>query len=356
MTKPNVLIFAPRDEPASMLAEVEKAGVEIALGNRDWPWTRKPEYEDELIAAARESVGMMGSMIRCTPISRRVLESCQRLRVVAKYTVGVDDVDLEAATELGVMVCHAPTESNCYGVAETTITFILAMLKKVQERDAAVREGRWREPVLATTFLGTRVSEDAPGITIGLVGLGRIGMRVAQLLAPWRVRLIACDPHAPPSSFQLSNAKRVDYQTLLREADVVSFHVTLTNETRFMMDEKELSLCKKGATIINTARGKVIRESALAKAIESGHVSGAALDVFEDEPLPMDSPLRQLGTKVLLSPHSASYNRDGELRAGMAWAMRAIVTALRGDVPDNVYNKDVIPRWRERFGGAGVID
>ena len=355
MTKPNVLIFAPRDEPASMLAEVEKAGIDIAFGNRDWPWTRKPEYEDELIAATRESVGMMGSMIRCTPITRRVLESCQRLRIVAKYTVGVDDVDIEAATDLGIMVCHAPTEANCYGVAETTITFILAMLKKVQERDAAVREGRWREPVLATTFLGARVSENTPGITIGLVGLGRIGQRVAQLLAPWRVRIIACDPYAHPSAFQLANATRVDYETLLRESDVVSFHVTLTNETRFMMDEKELALCKKGATIINTARGKVIRETALGKAIEAGHISGAALDVFEDEPLPMDSPLRQLGTKVLLSPHCASYNVDGELRPGMAWAMRSIVTALRGGVPDNVYNKEVIPRWRERFGGASVI-
>ncbi len=356
MAKPNVLIFAPRDEPASMLTEVEKTGVDIVLGNRDWPWTRKPEYEDELIVAARESVGMMGSMIRCTPITRRVLESCQRLRIVAKYTVGVDDVDIEAATELGIMVCHAPTESNCYGVAETAITFILAMLKKVQERDAAVREGRWREPVLATTFLGARISENTQGVTIGLVGLGRIGMRVAQLLAPWRVRIIACDPYAPPSSFQLSNAKRVDYETLLRESDVVSFHVTLTNETRFMMDEKEIALCKKGATIINTARGKVIRESALAKAIDARHISGAALDVFEDEPLPMNSPLRQLGAKVLLSPHSASYNLDGELRPGMEWAMRSILTALRGNVPDNVYNKDVIPRWRERFGGAGVID
>ena len=355
MTKPSVLIFAPRDEPASMLAEVEKAGIDVVVGNRDWPWTRKPEYEDEMIAAARESVGMMGSMVRCTPITRRVLESCQRLRIVAKYTVGVDDVDIEAATDLGILVCHAPTESNCYGVAETTLTFILAMLKKVQERDAAVREGRWREPVLATTFLGARVSEGFKGITIGLVGLGRIGMRVAQLLAPWRVRLIAYDPYAPPSSFQLSNATRVDYETLLKESDVISFHVTLTHETRFMMDEKHLAMCKKGATIINTARGKVIREAALAKAIEAGHISGAALDVFEDEPLPMDSPLRQLGTRVLLSPHSASYNLDGELRPGMAWAMRSIVTALKGGVPDNVYNKDVIPRWRERFGGASVI-
>jgi phosphoglycerate dehydrogenase-like enzyme len=356
MTKPNVLIFAPRDEPAEILARLESVGVSLTYGEKDWQWVRKPENEDQVIAAARESVGLMGSMVRCAPITRRVLESAQRLRIVAKYTVGVDDVDIEAATELGIMVCHAPTEANCYGVAETTMTFILAMLKKVQERDAAVRAGRWREPSLMTTFLGARVSEGTSGITIGLVGLGRIALRVAQLLAPWRVRIIACDPYAEPWKFQLANAQRVDYETLLREADVVSFHVVLTNETRFMMDEAELALCKKGATIINTARGKVIREEALARSIASGQIAGAALDVFEDEPLPMDSPLRALGTKVLLSPHAASYNAGGELRPGMVWAVQSMLTALRGGVPDNVYNKQVIPRWLERFGGASVID
>ena len=356
MTKPTVLIFAPRDEPAEILSRLESVGVALTYGEKDWQWVRKPENEDQVIAAARESVGLMGSMIRCAPITRRVLESAQRLRIVAKYTVGVDDVDIEAATDLGIMVCHAPTEANCYGVAETTMTFILAMLKKVQERDAAVRAGRWRDPSLMTTFLGARVSEGTSGITIGLVGLGRIALRVAQLLAPWRVRIIACDPYAEPWKFQLANAERVDYETLLRESDVVSFHVVLTNETRFMMDEKELALCKKGATIINTARGKVIREEALARAITSGHIAGAALDVFEDEPLPMDSPLRTLGTKVLLSPHAASYNAGGELRPGMVWAVQSMLTALRGGVPDNVYNKQVIPRWLERFGGASVID
>ena len=219
-----------------------------------------------------------------------------------------------------------------------------------------MRAGRWREPVLATTFLGARVSEGTPGITIGIVGLGRIAQRVAQLLAPWRIRLIAYDPYAHPSAFQLANAQRVDYDTLLRESDVISFHVTLTKETLFMYGEKEIEKTKKGATIINTSRGKVVHEEPLARFIESGHLKGAALDVFETEPLPMDSPLRKLGDKVLLSPHAASFNRGGELRPGMIWAIQSMLTAMRGEVPDNVYNKEVIPRWRERFGGASLID
>ncbi len=355
MSNPKVLIFAPRDEPPQVLAPLEKAGLEIVKGNPDWQWV-KADHEPEFIAAARDTLAMMGSMVRLAPVSRAVLESSQRLRVVAKYTVGVDDVDIEAATELGILVCHAPTEANCFGVAETTMTFILAMLKKVVERDAAVRAGRWREPVLQTTFLGRHLSGDYKGVTIGLVGLGRIATRVCQLLAPWRVRVIAYDPYAEPSRFQLAGAQRVDYQTLLRESDIVSFHVVLTKETRYMMGAKELSLMKPTAVVINTSRGKVIDEPALAAAIADKRLAGAALDVFDSEPLPMDSPLRQLGDKVLLSPHSASYNNDGELRPGMEWAVRSVLSALRGEAPDNVYNKEVIPRWKERFGGASAID
>src|SRR5256884_639012 len=113
----------------------------------------------------------------------------------------LDDVDTEAATALGVMVCHAPTESNCFGVAETTIAFMLSLLKKVAERDADVRAGKWRTADNFAYYVGSRASDGFPGQTIGLVGLGRIGTRVAQLLAPWRARIIAYDPYVPPAHF-----------------------------------------------------------------------------------------------------------------------------------------------------------
>jgi phosphoglycerate dehydrogenase-like enzyme len=296
----------------------------------------------------------MGTSIRHTPISRRVMEASQRLRIVAKYTVGVDDVDTDAATDLGILVCHAPTESNCFGVAETTMMMMLAMLKKAVERDEAVRAGQWREPHLGTTFLGAR-ADGYPGVTIGLVGLGRIGTRVAQLLAPWRVRVIAYDPYIPPADFLLAGVTSVDYETLLRESDVVSFHVVLTKETRFMLRDEQIALMKPTAYVINTARGKVIEEAAVARAISQGRLRGAAIDAFEEEPVPMDSPLRQLGHRVLMSPHSASFNEGGELRPGIAWATRSVLTALSGGVPDNVYNKEVIPRWKERFGGVDIL-
>ena len=353
MSKPKILIFAPREEPPESIQMLERLGCEVVIGNRDWQLPRT-EYENEVVEAARDAVALVGTSMRHTPISRRIMQASQRLRVVAKYTVGVDDIDTEAATDLGVMVCHAPTESNCFGVAETAVTFMLALFKKLRERDADVRAGKWRTLENYAYYVGSRASDGFPGQTIGLVGFGRIGTRVAQLLAPWRARIIAYDPYVPPATFLMHGVKSVDYETLLRESDVVSFHVVLTKETRGMLGEKELALMKPNAIVLNTARGKVIDEKALAKAIDEGRIRGAAIDAFEEEPLPIDSPLRKLGDRVLLSPHSASYTEGGELRQGVEWAMRSVVTALKGGVPDNVYNREVIPRWKERFGGASV--
>ncbi|MBM3609186.1 MAG: hypothetical protein FJX29_12180 [Alphaproteobacteria bacterium] len=184
-----VFIFAPREEPPDLLKTLERKGCEVIMGDPAWQLPGG-SHEDELVQHAREAVALAGTSIRNTPISRRILEASQRLRVVAKYSVGVDDVDVEAASELGIMVCHAPTESNCFGVAESTVMMILAMLKKAMSRDADIRAGQWREPHHAIPFVGAR-ADGYKGLTIGLVGLGRIGTRVAQLFAPWRVRIIA---------------------------------------------------------------------------------------------------------------------------------------------------------------------
>jgi phosphoglycerate dehydrogenase-like enzyme len=121
-----------------------------------------------------------------------------------------------------------------------------------------------------------------------------------------------------------------------------------------MFGAREIGLMKPSAIVLNLARGKVIDEKALALALREDRIAGAAIDAFEEEPLPSDSPLRGVGDRVLMSPHSASFNEGAELRPGIAWAARSVIVALGGKVPDNVYNKDVIPRWKERFGGASV--
>lgn len=352
--KPKVFIFARREEPPEVLKAIEDAGLALTMGDPAWQFPRG-DHEDAVVEQARDAVALMGTSQRHTPITRRIMQASQRLRIIAKYTVGVDDIDVDAATDLGIMVTHSPTEANCFGVAETTMAMMLGIIKKVRERDADVRNGLWRTPTNFTHFLGARASDGHKPMTIGLVGLGRIGVRVSQLLAPWRVRVIAFDPYAPPDRFLLANVERVDYETLLRQSDVVSYHVVLTKETHHMLSDAQLALMKPSAIVINTARGKVIDEMATARALTAGKLRAVAIDAFEEEPLPVDSPLRKLDpAKTLFSPHSASYNEDGELRPGIEWATRSLLTALAGGIPDNVYNRDVIPKWKERFGGASV--
>jgi phosphoglycerate dehydrogenase-like enzyme len=147
---------------------------------------------------------------------------------------------------------------------------------------------------------------------------------------------------------------RVDLPTLLRESDVVSLHVVLTKETRHMIASAQLALMKPTAILINTSRGPCVQEGALVEALLRGQIAGAALDVFEHEPLSLDSPLRNLGDKVLLSPHMVSSNLGSGLGPGIRWATESVLAALRGEVPDNVYNKEVIPRWESCFGGKRV--
>ncbi|MGH8697657.1 MAG: NAD(P)-dependent oxidoreductase, partial [Burkholderiales bacterium] len=322
-------------------------------GKASWD-TPQGNSEAEMVGMARGCDALMGTSIRNAPISRAIMQGSHRLRIVAKYTIGTDDVDVDAATELGILVAHSPTESNWGGVAEGTIASMLTMLKKLRERDGLLKDqGGWRDPKLQGTYVGSRADGYA-GITLGLVGLGRIGSRIATLLRPWKMRILATDPYVPDAKFAEHGVTRVDLPTLLRESDVVSLHVVLTRETRHLIDAKELALMKPTALLINTSRGPCVQEGALVEALIRGQIGGAALDVFEEEPLVADSQLRNLGDKVLLSPHMVSSNVGSGLGPGIRWATDSVLAALRGEVPDNVYNKEVIPLWERRFGGRSV--
>ncbi|MPZ15973.1 MAG: hypothetical protein GEU73_16385 [Chloroflexi bacterium] len=353
MTPPKVLIFAPSDPTGATHRQMEEAGCQLVLGKAGWH-DPKGNSEEEMCALAEGASALVGTSIRSTPVSRRIMERSPALRIVAKYTIGVDDIDVDSATELGILVTHSPTESNWGGVAENTLTMLLTLLKRVRERDEHVKKGGWRADDLQGTYLGTRLDGHA-GITVGLVGLGRIGSRVTDLLRPWRVRVLAYDPYVPRDRFALLGVQSVDYATLLHESDVVSFHVVLTRETRYMLGAAELARMKPSAVLINTSRGGVVDQAALIDALDRGTISAAALDVFEDEPLPQESALREMGHKVLLSPHMASSNVGSGLGPGITWATESVLCALRGEVPDNVYNTVVIPRWVDRFSGRSVL-
>jgi phosphoglycerate dehydrogenase-like enzyme len=355
MANPRVFIFAPADTSGDTHRQLEAAGCELVLGKASWE-TPMGDNEDEMVTFARGAHALVGTSIRSSPITRRIMQSSDQLRIVAKYTIGVDDVDVEAATELGILVTHSPTESNWGAVAEGTVAMLLCLIKRLRERDAHLKAGgRWRDMRLEGRYVGHRAEDDYPGLVLGLVGLGRIGRRVARLLQGWDLRILACDPYVPDEAFAAAGVERTDYHTLLRQADVVSFHVVLTRETRHMLGATELALMKADAVLLNTSRGYVVDEAALVHALEAGQIAAAGLDVFEDEPLAADSPLRRLGDRVLLSPHMISSNVGSGLKPGFAWATRSVLSALRGEVPDNVFNTDVIPRWRERFAGGGVL-
>lgn len=355
MSNPKVFVFAPADQTGDSHEKLEKAGIDLVLGDASWH-TPQGNNESDMIELGAGSAGLMGTSIRSSPITRKIMESSEGLRIIAKCTVGVDDIDVDAATELGIMVCHAPTEANCHGVAEGTVAMILGVMKKVRERDDAMKAGDWRKPELQGMYLGRRDTDDYEGLTLGIVGLGRIGSRVCELMAPWKMRIIACDPYVDKDRFVRNGAEQVDIETLFGDSDIVSVHVTHTSETRRFLGKDLFALMKPDALFVNTSRGAVVNEPELADALSKGTPAAAAIDVYEDEPLPHNSPLMGLGDKVLLSAHMVSSNvKSGGLHPGYQWATRSMISALNGEVPDNVFNKDVIPAWKEKFGGKKLL-
>jgi D-3-phosphoglycerate dehydrogenase / 2-oxoglutarate reductase len=290
---------------------------------------------ESLTALATGADVLLGATFR-GQMDREFLSISPRLRLVSKYTIGVDDVDVDAASALGVLVTHCPTEANWGGVAEGALALMLAVLKRVRERDRHVKAGGWREPPIYGTYVGKR-ADGYPGITIGIVGLGRAGGRVADLLRPWGARELA------------------GLDTLLRESDVVTLHCNLTAETRSLVDRRRLALMKPTAVLINTARGAIVDLEALCDALEAHALAAAALDVLPEEPPLRDARIVRLGDRVLLSPHMVAANQGGTLGAAIPWAAEAALAALRGELPERVYNTEAVTKWQARFGGKSLL-
>jgi phosphoglycerate dehydrogenase-like enzyme len=349
MSHPKVLIYNPGDDAGDVYALLEKAGCTLVFGKASWH-TRRDDNESDMCAMAKDADAVTGRSLRTGPITARIMDSAPALRIIAKSTIGVDDVDVEAATVRGILVTNAPIESNWGGVAEGTMAMILTLLKRTRERDESVKQGKWRDPALNGLYLGSR-QDGYSGLTVGLVGLGRIARRVVELLMPWKTRIIAYDPYLDRSQFAKAGVEQVDLSTLLKESDIISLHPVLTKESRHMIGKKEFAVMKPSAILINTSRGEIVDEEALAEALQAGKLAAAGLDAFEREPLPADSPLRKFGHRVLLSPHVVSATRGESRRAGPEYAIRAVLAALNGQVPESVCNREVIPGWQERFGG-----
>ncbi len=352
MPQPKIVVFAQADQESLEL--LQSAGCHLIVGSAGWS-TPQGNSEDELVTMAQDATVLAGATIKSARISQRVLETSDRLRLVAKYSVGVDDVDVDAATQMGILVTHAPTEANWGSVAEHTMATMLMLLKKLPQRDHSIRIGEWRAPELTATYVGSRADGYA-GITIGIVGLGRVGGRVARLLRPWGARVIATDPYIEAQRFTDHGVEQVDLEALLRQSDVVSVHVTLTAQTRHLIGRKQLSIMKPTAILQNNARGPIVDEAALADALRNNQIAAAALDVFEHEPLLPGSPLRELGDKVLLTPHMSASCQQAGLHEGCRWATDGMIEALHGRLPEHIVNPEAIEPWQARFSGSSAFD
>jgi phosphoglycerate dehydrogenase-like enzyme len=260
-----------------------------------------------------------------------LFQAAPRLRLITSPVIGVDTIDLDAASEFGVLVANCPTAENVIGIAEATVMLIIASQLNLKQKERSLREGHFR-PQHASHILHGR--------TVGLIGYGRIARNVEQRLQGWGVTVQAADPYV---------AGTLTLDELLRTSDVVSLHIVLTKETRNMIGARELALMKPGAILVNTSRGGAIVEDALADAIDSGHIARAALDVFQQEPINMDNPLLRCDPdRVILTPHAIGHNLETG-PSGVQMALDNIARALRAEPPESVINPEIIPAWQRRL-------
>ncbi|MEE2760045.1 MAG: NAD(P)-dependent oxidoreductase [Pseudomonadota bacterium] len=359
MPNPKVAVVVPWDQTGDSYKFLESEGCKVSIADTAWSSGFNVTRE-EYLGLCGGADAIIGARIEGFPITADLLAKIPKLRIYCRYNIGYDDIDIKAATECGVIVTNSPVESNWGAVAENTFAFMLALLKNLKGRDVHVKEGGWREDEPGATYLGRR-HDGYSGIAVGIIGLGRIGSRLCDLMQPWRMRILACDPYIEDSRFIQHNAEQVDMETLLGESDVVTLHCDLNDETRHLMSEAEFDKMKSTALFINAARGGLVDQDALFHALDKNLIAGAAIDVFETEPPPKQSPLLSLGDKILLAPHTAGRTTSGGGRPTLGGGenitlqTNILLTALRGEVPKCVVNPEVLPAWRKRFIGKNLL-
>lgn len=333
--KLTVIATGPSGPPAE-LEPLRAAGHEVVVGRPLDAPGRRAYSEAELIEECRVADVVLASHLeRITPA---VMEHAEHLGLVIVPFIGVDKIDVPAATRLGVLVANSPTPENFIAVAEATIGLLLMLLKRVKRGEGRLRRGEWARREDRGDFLF--------GKTVGIVGLGRIGTHVARRLAGWEVRVIASDPYVPAERAAAVGVTLVDLPTLLAEADVVTLHAALTEETRGLVGEKELRAMKPTAILINTARGELVDETAVARALDARWIAAAAVDAFAQEPLPDPHPYRAVDSeRLILTPHNIAHSEAGR-RANLGLALEQILAVGRGEPPVHVINPEALPICR----------
>jgi D-3-phosphoglycerate dehydrogenase len=288
--------------------------------------------EEELIRNCRGADALLNQYAKLTP---RVIEQLDHVKIIARYGIGVDNVNLNVATKKNIFVTNVVYD--ICDVADHTIMLMLALTRKIFRVDKSIKKIEW-------DWKQFHPIPRIKGKTVGIIGLGRVGRQVARRLHGFDVQLLACDPYIPADVFTTYHAKQVDYETLLKLSDIVTLHVPLTTETRNMISSHELQMMKKTAIIINCARGGIVNETALCEALKKKIIAGAGLDVLEHEPITKDNPLLQ-DDNVIITPHMGWYSED-TVDEVQRIAAEQVLQCLQGKIPTNLVNTEVLKQRR----------
>ena len=300
---------------------------------------RPSTSEEELIAAGADADALCVSTREA--VTRRVLENLPRTKVISRYGVGLDNVDLDAAAEAGIVVTHYPGYCTAE-VADHALAMILALNRRIVEQDRSLRAGAWVRFGPATRSILRGPIPPLRELTLGIVGFGRIGQAVAERARPFGLRLVTADPYQEPAVIEAHGVEPVGLEALLERADIVTLHCPLTPETRGLIDAAALARMRPSAVLVNTARGPIVDLPALEAALAAGALAGAAIDVTYPEPLPAGSPFYQM-ENVILTPHSAYYS-ERSVEVVRRETLLEAVQVLRGKRPRTVANPAVLER------------
>ncbi|BAC07877.1 phosphoglycerate dehydrogenase [Thermosynechococcus vestitus] len=292
---PKVLVSDPIEQVGlDLLAQVAQVDVKIGLS------------EEELIKIIPEYDALM---IRSgTKVTKDVIEAANQLKIIGRAGVGVDNVDVPAATRKGIIVVNSP-EGNTIAAAEHTLAMMLSLARHIPDANAAVKAGQWDRK----RFTGVEIYKK----TLGIIGLGKIGSHVATVARAMGMKLLAYDPYLSTERAEQLGCRLVELDVLFAESDFITLHLPKTPETQHLINAKTIAKMKPTARIINCARGGIIDEVALVEALKSGRLAGAALDVFENEPLEADSPLRSLGMEAILTPHLGASTEEAQVNVAI---------------------------------------
>ncbi|WP_293148883.1 MULTISPECIES: phosphoglycerate dehydrogenase [unclassified Microcoleus] len=292
---PKVLVSDPIDQAGiDILSQVAQVDVNTGLSAEELVRII-PDYDALMIRSG-------------TQVTKEIIEAGNLLKIIGRAGVGVDNVDVPAATRKGIVVVNSP-EGNTIAAAEHAIAMMLSMSRHIPEANASVKGGKWER----NRFIGVEVYKK----TLGIVGLGKIGSHLATAAKAMGMKLLAYDPFISTERAEQLGCRLVELELLMRESDYITLHIPKTPETLHLINAEVLSKMKPTARIINCARGGIIDEAALAEAIKSGQIAGAAIDVYEHEPLEADSPLRNVGQNIVLTPHLGASTAEAQVNVAI---------------------------------------